>query len=378
MKQTFTTRLPIKASRSVRRAMVERAQVDGRVVDGLLDALAASGRPVNDPGLHEFAISALNALAALDGADDAWVSDHITCVYRALQDYRDTLRTLDSKGFPHPTHDQVRLALEKVRRAQYTYALIDRKSAFGVDWRIIEEGLLALIADGDEPVHADIRNIGEVEIRGAGPRTLGTEAFIKRIHVEVRGDRRYLTAVVQHKTDAEPARPNREFAGLVRVAATRATIVADDRGISVSAMVDEGRSIKELVAKSRTPHGDGVQHMRLSRKMMDARNNYFRQYAVKVARYAEANNLAVEIAFHEGNTRGNPKILGMNTRLRRMLTEEIFRQSRKRGVVFRFARTAAEVGFHPCAHPEDVVVGGLVGATVHGMCGDCASQLAVA
>ena len=373
MKQTFTVRLPIRADRAVRRAITKRAAVDGEASDFVLDALLHSGRQASDPDLLAFAIDTLHDFSEEIEKDDAWASDHIATAYRALADYRTAIKDASRTDGSTQVPALVRAA-DRNRREVDVHAMIDRKAAFGEPWEAVEASLLDIIASGQGHLTFNVRSLGCIEVRGAGPRALGSDQKIDRVVIENRGDKYYLSAVVSHRTEAARKPLNRSYSGVLRIAVTPATIVADSAGIAARFLVSEARAIHALSARTRSEIVDAPS-VRDSRKMMDARHNFFRQYAVLVARHAAENNLAVELSFYEANTMAHPRILGVSKRHRKDLVAELFRQSAKRGVMFLFPRTPALVPFTTCGHPQDVLVGYLTDEpSIRGLCERCAND----
>jgi len=381
MRTQFTVRLPLRTSASVARAIAKRARVDGRLVGHVSSALAGKAIPPSEStALFDAAIEAATEFARRRNQGEQWVSEHIEGVYRALADYRRAYKShreyLESVG-QDKAKRTIADFLDDNRRSADVYALINRKEDFTPAWDEIEQPLLDLVASGTSSITIHIRGIGDVTVRGAGRRDLGAEPTIMRAHLEVRADRRYLTIVVQHRIPGEQRRKNRDVAGVVRVAFTPSVIVADSLGVSCE-LEREAVAIASKAKAVRSSRKGTRRAQVLARRLMDARNNFERQYVVRLVERAVRDNLAIDIAYTEINANRHPIRLGVTRAMRRSMVDRIFFACRRRGVVMTFTRTRDDVAYTSCPHKRAVVVGVLVGETVVAMCPTCAHDPAAA
>jgi hypothetical protein len=378
MKRGFTVRLPVRAGADARHAIRERAITDRVIMSHVLNDLIDSEQPTSSPELMGLAHQSLHDYARVHHGDEEWVSDHIAAAHRALLEYRTAYRSITHEK-QEPTANRLRgLLSEHFEERPGVHAFIDRKSALGEDWDVVAHALLDLIRTGQGSLSFSVRSIGDIEVRGAGKRDLGDDISIPHLRLETRGDRFYLTVVVSHRIPGEKPSLNRDYGGVLHVALTPSIVAADDAGVCASEMVDEGRSLVELVSRARERPLPPARQRKVSRRIMDARHNYVRQYAVRVSEYAQRNNLAVEVSYFDEATGHHPRVAGMTRSLRRRLHGELFEQCHRRGVVFLSSRDMGRADYRTCGHEHrTLAVGVLSGSTVIAACSDCARKTVV-
>lgn len=372
-RQTFTVRLPLTVTRPVMRALRRRARSDGSLVDFVTDSLTQEKINASDSAVMDAAKAAADKFAHSSGCDGEWVSERWGAVVRAVADYRAAYKSLRHFGDPITTESLRRYIAAKGRTVD-AYALVNRKMAFTPTWDDLEPRVLGLIATGDHTIEADVLNIGHIVIHGAGKRTLGEDAHVQRLHLEVRGDRAYLSVVVQHRVNVDNVPTNRGYVGTIDVALTPTCFAADSAGVAMTHLRNESRALRALMKERSVTAPGSARENRRARRLMNARNNLARQFAARVVDQALANNKAVRLVCDERGSAEHPRYLGMHKKLRRMTVGYIFERCRAKGVVFISEPTDRQMPLTQCEHADEVCVGFVLGSTVVAMCPTCAQS----